>query len=87
MTRNYQEEQELVHIRAMVLELERMADEFHGQRNVVFKPDYWRRRLATILLDPDLPFPFEKRATDLLNRLDRIDSLASVQHDSGDSPS
>lgn len=86
MSRNYREEQELVHIRAMILELERMADEFHAQRNVVFKPDYWRGRLATILLDSDLPYSFEKRAADLLDRLDQIASLASELHHSDDSP-
>ncbi|BBU30742.1 hypothetical protein BTHE68_44760 [Burkholderia sp. THE68] len=80
MSRDYREEQELAHIRAMILELERMADEFHAQRNAVLKPDYWRERIATILVDPDLPYPLEKHATELLSRLDRIASAAGRSH-------
>ena len=56
MQRDHWEEQELAHIRAMVLELERMADEYHAQRNAVLEPDYWRERLAAIPVDPHLPY-------------------------------
>lgn len=80
MSRDYREEQELAHIRAMILELERMADEYHAQRNVVLKPGYWRERIATILVDPDLPYPLEKHATELLSRLDRITSATQQSH-------
>lgn len=80
MSRDYREEQELAHIRAMILELERMNDEYHAQRNAVLKPDYWRERIAAILVDPDLPFPLEKHATELLSRLDRITSAARRSH-------
>jgi len=80
MSRDYREEQELAHIRAMILELERMADEYRTQHNAVLQPDYWRERIATILIDPDLPYPLEKHATELLNRLDRIASAPQRSH-------
>jgi hypothetical protein len=83
MSRDYREEQELAHIRAMILELERMADEYHAQRNAVLRPDYWRERIAAILVDPDLPFPLEKHATELLSRLDKITETAQRAHANG----
>ncbi len=64
--------QELAHLRAMILQVERLIhDHDAGQGTPVTSSDYWRARVNA-LREADLPRPLELQARALLARLDAL---------------
>lgn len=62
--------QELAHIRAMILQLERLLEGHDmGQATLVMAPDYWRARINALRKESQLPTGLEKDARAMLLRL------------------
>jgi hypothetical protein len=67
---------DLVHIRSMILRLERLLhDDDTGEASPVTSPDYWRSRI-TVLLATNLPPALEAKARVLLARLDTLSAAS-----------
>lgn len=68
------EEDEFVHIRKMVLELERLVLNGHddGPKTPVMQPEYWRSRIRTLQATPLIPEFMMTQASGLLLKLDGI---------------
>jgi hypothetical protein len=73
------EAQELSHIKAMIRELERLAQ---GNpvvpASAVTTPAYWRTRINAVLATPHLPRSIAEQASELLSRLDSLPAASGT---------
>ncbi|WP_051377230.1 hypothetical protein [Paraburkholderia dilworthii] len=75
-------EHELAHIRAMILQLEHLVPRGDTCRaTAVTSPDYWRKRIHTVLATANVPPALVQQGQALLGRLDAMGTCSHVQHD------
>lgn len=68
-------ERDLLHIRNVLGYLERSVDFVRQtEANAVVSLGYWRARIRTIQVMPQLPMHIDKQAKELLRRLDHLES-------------
>jgi len=64
---------ELAHIRAMILQLERLLQgHVIGQATLVTSPDYWRARINAVRAESQLPATLEQQVRALLAQIDAL---------------